>query len=149
MINDTPDDDILERLRHPELEAEREARRHHPDKLFMLRNILNVIFILMAVVAMVGISVAWWAGTGTAWCYVLGLVAVLIKMVEAMLRMPNLLHKNQVRHLPHPHTLQAPQSPTEALQSASPLTNKNVQPSQSSASHTEAATSTDEAANIS
>ncbi len=48
------DRDILERLRHPERETE---RRKMSRNLF-LRNILNSLFILLAVVAMGGILLA-------------------------------------------------------------------------------------------
>lgn len=85
--------DILDRLAHPE----REEERRRPDRLFLLRNVLNAVFILIAVVAMVGIAVSWSNGSDRTWCYVLGLVAVGVKMVEVMLRMPTLLRRPQHR----------------------------------------------------
>lgn len=89
MPDNEASNDILERLRHPE----REAERRRPDRLFMLRNLLNVIFIIMAAVAMVGIAISWGTATSPMWCYVFGLVAVVIKMMEVMLRMPGLLKR--------------------------------------------------------
>ena len=79
------ENDILERLRHPEREAE---RRKVTRNLF-IRNILNSIFILLAIIAMIGIVFSEKMGNIYIW-YGLGLFAVLIKMVEVMLRMPGL-----------------------------------------------------------
>lgn len=90
MLN-TPDndrDDILERLRHPE----REAERRRPGRLFLVRNTLNCVFIVMALVAMVGI-VADGRGNHTMIWYGLGLFAVVIKMTEVLLRMPGMRNK--------------------------------------------------------
>lgn len=83
MLHTTPnnDSDILEQLRHPE---QRRQKQQMNRNLF-IRNILNVLFIIVALVAMIGILVnkehimVW---------YVVGLFAVMIKMVEVMLRMP-------------------------------------------------------------
>lgn len=85
--------DILERLKHPE----QETSRRRPDRLLFVRNILNAVFILLAVVAMAGIGFSWGSGDTFAWAYAVGIVAVLIKMVEALLRMPGLLRKPQAR----------------------------------------------------
>ncbi|MDO4930751.1 MAG: hypothetical protein Q4E59_06430 [Bacteroidales bacterium] len=85
----TDDRDILERLKHPE----QEAQRHQTDRNLFVRNILNSVFMLMAAVAMIGIVVTWTKGTPSTWCYMLGMLAVIIKMIEAMLRMPNLLKR--------------------------------------------------------
>ncbi len=82
----TENNDILERLKHPEREAER--RR---DKTLLLRNILNGIFMLMAAIAMGGLIVTWNDAEQPLWCFVLGLLAVIVKMLEAVLRMPGLL----------------------------------------------------------
>ena len=79
------ENDILERLRHPE----REAERRKMSKNLFLRNILNSIFILIAIIAMVGIVFSDTMGNIYIW-YGLGLFAVIIKMVEVMLRMPGL-----------------------------------------------------------
>ena len=73
--------DILEQLRHPE---QRRQKQQMSRNLF-IRNILNVLFIIVALVAMVGILVS--KEHIMVW-YVVGLFAVMIKMVEVMLRMP-------------------------------------------------------------
>lgn len=88
MINRPTDEesDILERLRHPE----REAGRRKVGKDLMVRNILNSVFILLAVVAMTGIVVASYTDRSLMVWYGLGLFAVLIKMIEVVLRMPGL-----------------------------------------------------------
>ncbi len=83
------ENDILERLKHPELEGQ----RRRPDRMLFLRNILNAVFILLAVIAMVGIGLSWKSENSPAWGYAVGIVAVLIKMIEALLRMPGLLKK--------------------------------------------------------
>lgn len=54
----------------------------------MLRNVLNAVFMLMALVAMVGIVASPQGSTLIMVWYGLGLVAVLVKMVEVMLRVP-------------------------------------------------------------
>lgn len=77
------ENDILERLKHPEQEAE---KRKISRNLF-IRNILNSLFILMAVIAMVGITVTGKDDTHLMTWYGLGLFAVVVKMVEVMLRM--------------------------------------------------------------
>ncbi|MBO5133583.1 MAG: hypothetical protein IKB97_07255 [Bacteroidaceae bacterium] len=78
------DNDILERLKHPERETE---RRRMSRNLFV-RNILNSLFILVAIAAIVGILIVPETSPYLNWCYGLGLIAVLIKMVEVVLRMP-------------------------------------------------------------
>ena len=75
------DPDILEQLRHPE---QRRQKQQMSRNLF-IRNILNVLFIIVALVAMVGILVS--KEHIMVW-YVVGLFAVMIKMVAVMLRMP-------------------------------------------------------------
>lgn len=75
--------DILERLKHPEQEAE---KRKISKNLFV-RNILNSLFILMAVIAMIGIAASDKEGSQLMTWYGLGLFAVVVKMVEVMLRM--------------------------------------------------------------
>lgn len=84
--------DILERLRHPE----RKAQRRRTGSNLFLRNILNGVFMLMAATAMIGLVVTWHSPQQPTWCYVLGLLAVVVKMVEAMLRMPGM--KQTPRH---------------------------------------------------
>ena len=77
------DRDILERLKHPEQEAD---KRKISKNLFV-RNILNSLFILIAVIAMIGITVSDKEGSHLMTWYGLGLFAVVVKMVEVMLRM--------------------------------------------------------------
>lgn len=88
MINHTFDeeDSYVERLRHPE----RETQRRQTDKSLFVRNILNSIFILLAVIAMIGIVAASYLQANLMPWYGLGLFAVLFKMVEVVLRMPGL-----------------------------------------------------------
>lgn len=90
-MNDNSND-ILERLKHPEREAQ---RRQDNNRLF-LRNILNGVFMLMAATAMIGLLVTWKSPQQPTWCYILGLSAVVVKMCEAMLRMPGM--KQTPRH---------------------------------------------------
>lgn len=83
-----PDTDILERLKHPEDETERRKM----SRMLYIRNVLNSIFILLALIAMGGIG--YHIGkTPPLWCYILALVAVIFKMAEAALRMPSMLRK--------------------------------------------------------
>ena len=77
------ENDILERLKHPEQEAE----KLKISKNLFVRNILNSLFILMAVIAMIGITVSDKEGSHLMTWYGLGLFAVVVKMVEVMLRM--------------------------------------------------------------
>ena len=77
------ENDILERLKHPEQEAD---KRKISKNLFV-RNILNSLFILIAVIAMIGITVSDKEGSHLMTWYGLGLFAVVVKMVEVMLRM--------------------------------------------------------------
>lgn len=63
-------------------------------RTLFLRNVLNALFMLMAAVAMIGMVVSW-GKEMPQWCMVLALLAVLVKMVEAMLRMPGLLKHPQ------------------------------------------------------
>lgn len=79
------EEDIIERLKHPEKER---ARRQMSKNLF-IRNLLNSLFILLAIIAMIGIVVTDKGGNLMIW-YGLGLFAVIIKMVEVMLRMPGI-----------------------------------------------------------
>ncbi len=90
----TDSNDILERLKNPE----REQARRRPGNDLFLRNILNSIFMLLALVAMVGIAISWDAPETPTWCYVLGLLAVVVKMIEAMLRLPGIIRKPREPH---------------------------------------------------
>lgn len=83
----TENNDILERLRHPK--RTKELRRQITRNLF-IRNILNSIFILIALIAMIGILID--KAHLMIW-YAIGLFSVIIKMVEVMLRMPGIKNK--------------------------------------------------------
>lgn len=73
----------------PETEKELAERQRHNRNLF-LRNWLNGIFMLMAVAAMAGLLIFSDSKEGMMACYAIGLLAVVIKMVEVMMRMPGL-----------------------------------------------------------
>lgn len=90
MLNTQPteENDILERLRHPE----REGQRRKMSRNLMIRNMLNAVFIIVAIVAMVGIVATSNSDKTMLW-YGVGLFAVVIKMVEVMLRMPGMKKK--------------------------------------------------------
>ena len=63
------------------------------DKTLFVRNILNSIFILLAIVAMIGVLIA---KPGTMLLYIfygIGILAILIKIGEVMIRMPSMLRK--------------------------------------------------------
>lgn len=78
------DNDILERLKHPE----REPERRRTGRNLFLRNVLNAVFMIMAAAAMVGIAVNWDSREDAMWCYILGLLAVVVKMAEACCACP-------------------------------------------------------------
>lgn len=86
MINSSTNNtsDWLERLKHPE---RKEPKRRCMTRNLFIRNILNALFIIVALVAMIGIIVA--KEHVMVW-YSVGLFAVIIKMVEVMLRMPGI-----------------------------------------------------------
>lgn len=84
-LNEHDENDILERLRHPE----RERERRKVSRNLFIRNILNCIFILLAIVAMVGIVATGRGGDIMKW-YALGLFAVVVKMAEVLMRMPGM-----------------------------------------------------------
>lgn len=86
MINSSTNNtsDWLERLKQPE---RKEPKRRRMTRNLFIRNILNALFIIVALVAMIGIIVA--KEHVMVW-YSVGLFAVIIKMVEVMLRMPGI-----------------------------------------------------------
>lgn len=86
MINSSTNNtsDWLEHLKHPE---RKEPKRQRITRNLFIRNILNALFIIVALVAMIGIIVA--KEHVMVW-YSVGLFAVIIKMVEVMLRMPGI-----------------------------------------------------------
>lgn len=92
--------DFLERLNAPEAdtqESSESAAKRKERKLLFLRNILNGVFMLLAVLAMAGIGYAMYKDNEHIHTVSIGIgiVAVLIKMVEASLRMSNMLKKPQ------------------------------------------------------
>lgn len=76
------DRELLERIRPESLRQPAGKSRN-----LFVRNILNVVFIIIAIAAMVGLMVD--NGHPMTW-YALGLFAVLVKMVEVVMRMPGL-----------------------------------------------------------
>ena len=85
MVNNPNDQhSIFERLNHPERE---ERQRMKERKMLLLRNILNAIFMLLAATTMIGI---WCFPEYTNQWYIIGLIAVCIKIVEVMFRMPGM-----------------------------------------------------------
>ena len=82
----------------PHQRPRRDGQKAAPerDRLFVLRNWLNAIFILMAAISIGGVACAW-IGDGPAptWPTHLCVVAVIIKMVEVALRMPVMLHRKE------------------------------------------------------
>lgn len=69
------------------------ALRQKADKQLRLRNFLNIVFMMLAVVAMIGIGISMKQDEPSNWGYVVGIIAVLVKIAEAMLRMPSSLNK--------------------------------------------------------
>ena len=75
---------MFERFSHSEQD---ERQRMKERKMLLLRNILNAVFMLLAVVTMIGV---WAFPEYTNQWYIVGLVAVCIKIVEVMFRMPGM-----------------------------------------------------------
>lgn len=75
-------DIILEKQRQKALDFEAENR------YLFLRNILNGVFILLAILAMLGIAFFKSNSLGSTISYSIGIVAVLVKFAEVILRMP-------------------------------------------------------------
>lgn len=74
------------------LQAQRKAQ-----PLLFLRNILNVVFMLLAAITIIGLFFFEKGSAALTYCYYIGIVAVLIKMVEVMFRMPG-FKKQPRRH---------------------------------------------------
>ena len=68
-----------------------ELRRQH--RIFVIRNWLNSIFIVLALLAIAGVLYFKAGERGLMISYGIGVLAVLIKMVEAMFRMPGIFNK--------------------------------------------------------
>jgi len=66
------------------------AERQRYNRNLLMRNWLNGIFMLMAVGAMAGLMLFSKSKEGLMACYAIGLLAVVIKMVEVVMRMPGL-----------------------------------------------------------
>lgn len=64
------------------------------DKTLYIRNILNAAFMLLAIGAMVGVLVCK-SKMGINISYGVGLLAVIIKIIEVILRMPSMTRKTQ------------------------------------------------------
>lgn len=64
------------------------------DRTFFIRNILNIAFIILALGAMVGVVVCK-SRMGTNISYGVAVVAVIIKIIEVILRMPSMTKKTQ------------------------------------------------------
>ena len=68
-----------------------ELRRQH--RILVLRNWLTSIFIVLALLAIAGVLYFKAGERGLMISYGIGVLAVLIKMVEAMFRMPGIFNK--------------------------------------------------------
>ena len=68
-----------------------ELRRQH--RVLVIRNWLNSIFIVLALLAIAGVLHFKAGERGLMISYGIGVLAVLIKMVEAMFRMPGIFNK--------------------------------------------------------
>lgn len=66
------------------------AERQRYNRNLLMRNWLNGIFMLMAVGAMAGLMLFSKSKESLMACYAIGLLAVVIKMVEVVMRMPGL-----------------------------------------------------------
>ncbi|EHG20920.1 hypothetical protein HMPREF9332_01954 [Alloprevotella rava F0323] len=84
------------------LEEVRNGRRKEDEqqqlkerKLLFIRNIMNGVFILLSLIAMIGMAYTWYAENEPIRLLSIGIgvVAVLIKMVEATLRMTTMLRR--------------------------------------------------------
>ena len=68
-----------------------ELRRQH--RILVIRNWLNSIFIVLALLAIAGVLYFKAGERGLMISYGIGVLAVLIKMVESMFRMPGIFNK--------------------------------------------------------
>lgn len=69
------------------------CERRRQRRNLMIRNWLNGIFMLLAVVAIIGVCVFDAKDRRLFWSYGVGVLAVLIKMVEAIFRLPGVFNK--------------------------------------------------------
>lgn len=79
----SPEDELLKKLQ----EKKQMRRKQRMTRNLFIRNILNALFMLVALIAMLGIVMN--KERAMVW-YAVGLFAVIIKMVEVMLRMPGI-----------------------------------------------------------
>lgn len=93
--------ELLERLNNPE-NLNRMMREDRKERnILYLRNILNGTFILLACVAMGLIAYTWYHPSPSlkTWGIGIAIAAVLIKMVEATLRMSSMLQRpKNIKH---------------------------------------------------
>lgn len=85
---------FLERV-HKGEDREESMQDRRARRLFIVRNTLNGLFILLALAAMVGIGYYWYSDNTSVrlWSISIGIIAVLLKMVEATMRMSTMLQK--------------------------------------------------------
>ncbi len=76
-------------------ERKRLEERKKTDKTLFVRNILNSIFIIMAIAAMVGVLISKPGTTALYISYGVGITAILFKMAEVMIRMPSMMRKTE------------------------------------------------------
>ena len=77
--------------RQKQRDEQQELRRQH--RILVIRNWLNSIFIVLALLAIAGVLYFKAGERGLMISYGIGVLAVLIKMVEAMFRMPGIFNK--------------------------------------------------------
>ena len=80
-----------QRSRKKQRDELQELRRQH--RILVIRNWLNSIFIVLALLAIAGVLYFMAGERGLMISYGIGVLAVLIKMVEAMFRMPGIFNK--------------------------------------------------------
>jgi len=87
--------EFLDRLNNPEKAAEQHEDNQKENRMLFLRNILNGVFILLALAAMCGIGYSIYRHNDSLYNIFVGvgIVAVLVKMVEASMRMSGMLQK--------------------------------------------------------
>lgn len=74
----------------PQQQMERQRREH---RMLVVRNWLNGIFMILALVAIVGVLLFKAGDIKLYISYGIAIVAILIKMVEALFRMPGIFNK--------------------------------------------------------
>lgn len=91
---DLEDARFLDRVKEGDDGKEQQEDKRE-QRLFIVRNTLNCLFILLALAAMCGIGYYWYSGNTDIRLYSfgIGITAVLLKMVEATLRMTSMIRK--------------------------------------------------------